>query len=136
MKLRSGKILPSPPIVVSRLKPSVLPEALDNDLKNDLQCFKTLFSSNPKHAKELLDIISQAQDGGIRFAIRDKMEEITDPRDPNMDDATYTKKATQHGAAGDLACLLILNPQYHDIISERIQTFELETPLLGTIDEI
>lgn len=119
MKLRSGKTL------------SILPSKLNNELETKLQEFKKTFAENPEHAKELLNIISEAWNGGIRFEIRDKIEEITDPQDRN----TIIKRNIEEGAAGELAWILVLNPNYHDIISERIQTFDLEMPLLGNMEE-
>lgn len=119
MKLRSGKILPS--------REYKLPEKLDNLLETRLQKFKTLFSDNPEHAKELLKIISKSKSIEIRFDIREKIEEVYDINDPE-------KINPLMGAAGDIAWLLVGSPQYHDIIEKRIKNFDLETPLLGDDD--
>ena len=123
MKLRSGRELPE--------RIDKLPEDLDSLLEDRLQEFKTLFSNNPQHANELLKIISKAISIEIRFAIRDKLEEITDPQDRN----TIIKRDTESEVAGSLARVLIYNPQYHDIIEDRIKNFDLETPLLGNVEE-
>lgn len=117
MKLRSGKTL------------STLPSKLNNELETKLQEFKKTFAENPKHAKELLNIISEAWNGGVRFEIRDKIEEVYN----NNEIPGGTGDLM--GAAGELAWVLVFNPNYHDIISERIQTFDLEMPLLGNMEE-
>jgi hypothetical protein len=119
MKLRSGKIL------------TTFPSKLNNELETRLQNFKIVFTDNPKHAKELLDVISEVWNWDFRFAIRDKLAEITDPQDRN----TIIKRNIEEGAAGELACLLVGNPQYHDIIEKRIKDYALEAPLLGSIEE-
>ena len=119
MKLRSGKTL------------STLPSKLNNELETRLQNFKIVFTDNPEHAKELLDVISDVWNWDFRFAIRDKLAEITDPQDRN----TIIKRNIEEGAAGELACLLVGNPQYHDIIEKRIKDYALEAPLLGSIEE-
>ena len=43
-----------------------------------MQKFKEIFGDNPKHAKELLAIISNSKGLGNRFEIRDKIAEIND----------------------------------------------------------
>jgi hypothetical protein len=101
MKLRSGKTL------------STFPSKLNDELETKLQEFKTLFSGNMQHAKELLDIIIEATSTDIRIAIRAKIEE-------NYDIHNVAEINPLMGAAGGLACLLIKYPQYHDIIENKI----------------
>jgi hypothetical protein len=116
MKLKSGKIL------------STFPSKLDKKLDAMLQDFKVLFSDNPKHAKELLDIISEIDSIGYRFVLRGKIEEVYD--------VNNLKKTTPlMESAGELAWLLVDNPIYHDIIETRIKNFDLETPLLGNMED-
>ncbi len=116
IQLRSGKVLPP--------RPSKLPEELNEILETRLQKFKELFSANPKHAKELLKIISIAQTIEIRFNIREKVQEVYDENNPSKTNPLL-------GAAGDVAWTLVYNPQYRDLIKIKINNFDLETPILG-----
>ncbi|CAB4124085.1 hypothetical protein UFOVP51_10 [uncultured Caudovirales phage] len=120
MKLRSGKELP--PLI------DKLPEDLSNILEIRLQNFKKSFAGNIQHAKELLKIISKAISIEIRFNIRDKIEEVYDINNPE-------KINPLMAVAGDLSQVLIYSPKYHDLIEERIKNFDLETPLIGNIEE-
>lgn len=119
MKLRSGK-------VIDHRK---LPKKLENELESDLQNFKTAFSANLKHAKELLEVISEAQSIAARVPIRNKIDEAYDYniRPGGTGDL--------EGAATKLACTLIFHPRYHDIIETRIKEYDLETPLAGNVEE-
>lgn len=117
MQLRSGKVLPS--------RISTLPEKISDILETRLQKFKELFSDNPQHAKELLKIISKAQNPEIRFDITKKVEEVYDRNNPSKINPLL-------GAAGDVSRVLIYNPQYRDLIKIKINNFDLETPILGS----
>lgn len=117
MELRSGKVLPS--------RPSKLPDEINNILETDLQKFKTSFAANPKHAKELLKIISIAQTIEIRFNIREKVQEVYDKNNPSEINPLLN-------AAGSVSQALIYNPKYRDLIKTKILNFDLETPILGS----
>ena len=127
MQLRSGKVLPS--------YPDRLPETLSNELETKLQNFKMLFLGDLQHAKELLEVISNAYSINARFSIRDKIEEIYDKN------SVETSKLM--GIAGDLAWFLVNNNQYHKIIAITIRNFDLTTqvedtdilPLIGGVIE-
>jgi hypothetical protein len=130
MKLRSGKII--------RSSPRELPKELNDELETELQNFKKLFSNNKKHAKEVLKIITKASSINSRVDIREKIEEAY-----NEDESDIS---SLQGAAGDLAWLIIGNssfykehniiPKYHDLIQARIQNFDLETPILGEVEDL
>jgi len=109
MKLRSGKVLPT--------RHSELPEELENILERDLENFKTLFSGNSQHAKELLKIISMTRNDEIRFAIRSKVGEIYDEN--------LVETHSLMGAAGKLACFLLDHPEYRIMIVKKIENFDL-----------
>ncbi len=131
MKLRSGKIFP--PI------PKTMPLVLESELEARLQEFKQLFSGNPAHAKELLEIISEAVTIEWRWPIREKIEEIYHDNELPNGTAPFRR------AAGFLANLVMgveevyaknnIVPEYRDIIQERIKSFDLETPLLGIMED-
>jgi len=130
MKLRSGKELPA--------RIDRLPKDLDNLLKTRLQEFKTLFSGNPQHAKELLNLISKCKSRDNRVDVSEKVAEEYDINKP-------IEITPLMVAAADLMRLLVGNssfyrdhhiePEYHDLIQARMKGFDLETPLLGS-DEI
>lgn len=119
MKLRSGKVLPT--------RIDRLPEDLDNLLETRLQEFKKMFSDNPQHAKELLKTISKAKNGDARVYISSKVEEAYDP---NLIE-THSLLRT----AGELLRCLIYNPEYHDLIEDRIKNYDLELSLLGNVED-
>ena len=102
-----------------------LPEALEKKLQEEMQTFKQVFSGNKQHAKELLEIISKAHNDAVRFDISDKIHEIADPNDAGTNFLM--------GAAGGLACTLIFNPEFHDIIQNKIENFSIE--MTGEVEE-
>jgi hypothetical protein len=120
MKLRSGRELPE--------RIDKLPQNLDNLLKDRLQEFKKMFSGNPEHGKELLHIISQSRSISSRFSITDKVEEIYDINNPEKINPLLR-------VAGALMVLVINEPKYHDLIHVRMENFDLETNLLGNVEE-
>lgn len=120
MKLRSGKELP--------IRHSQLPEDLDDLLETRLQNFKILFSDNPQHAKELLHIISGSYSISCHFSMREKIEEIYDNTNPK-------KINPLMGGAGALMTLIVNEPEYHDLIEKRIKHYDLESPLLGDVED-
>lgn len=123
MKLRSGK-------VVSKLPPklSVL-EKIDKELEYMLQFFKAQTSENPKHARELLDLIGESNNAGYKYIIRSKIAEVY------RDD--FDKTGPIGGVATKICGLANREyPQYHDYIEERIKAFDLESPLLGAMEDL
>ncbi|MEN9917692.1 MAG: hypothetical protein RL662_128 [Bacteroidota bacterium] len=125
MKLRSGKEL------------SALPAKLNKHLEELLEDFKMVFSDNPHHAKELLDLISNCTSYDDRFAIRDKIEEAYDPH-------TLPRGTDGHEqVAGGLSRIVVGYPYYHAIIIAKMEPlyWELftlentEAPLLGSVEE-
>ena len=128
MKLRSGKVLGSNNM-------DILPDKLAVKLEENLKYFKELFGANPKHAKELLDIINSAKGIGMRFEIYDKIEEIS------TIDSFEEQRITMLGVAGELCWLVVgidcfykennIEPMYRDAIESRIKDFGLELDLLG-----
>jgi hypothetical protein len=96
-----------------------LPEALEKDLQEKMQTFKQMFSGNKQHAKELLEIISNAKTDGARFDISDKVHEISSAQDPEKTNPLL-------GAAGHLTWILVDNVDYYDIIQEKIENLSVE----------
>jgi hypothetical protein len=119
MKLRSGKVLP--------IRVDKLPEDLDNLLEARLHEFKTMFSNNPQHAKELLNLISKCKSRDNRIDVRQKVAEGYDENE--LETVPLT------AAAGGLMRLVVGNYEYHNLIQTRMKGFDLEIPLLGS-DEI
>lgn len=119
MKLRSGRELPE--------RIDNLPEDLDSLLEDRLQEFKTLFSNNPQHAKELLKLISKCKYLDHRIDVREKVEQIYDEN--------VLETIPMIRLAGELMRLVIGNYQYHDIIDKRMNNFDLEADLIGDIEE-
>ncbi len=116
IKLRSGRAL------------NTFPYNLDRKLAIMLQDYKGMTSEDSKHARELLDIISESDNVGYRFIIAKKTEEVYSPH--NLEKITPIM-----GVTGALAHLLIDYPQYHDVLAEKMKNFDLETPLAGNIEE-
>lgn len=122
MKLRSGKILfkEFPP------KLDVL-DKLVRTIELMLQDFKTMTSENPKHARELLDLISQSNNSAYGYAITGKITEAYDNNEKTMPLRFLT---------GKLFGLMVFEyPQYHDIMEAKIKNFDLETTLTGEMEE-
>lgn len=129
MKLRSGKVL------------NPLPGKLGEEVETKLQIFRTLFSGNPQHAKELLSMIIQFSKPDTcfrtRFLLSDKIEEVY--HDSNIPGGVGSLLK----ASGDLMWLLTgysdfykenhIQYDYHNVIQER---FEVELSLLGNVEEI
>jgi hypothetical protein len=103
-----------------------LPEALEKQLQEEMQMFKMIFSGNKQHAKELLEIISKASNDAVRFPLRDKIHEISSAQDPEKTNPLL-------GAAGGLACTLVYNPDYYDIIQSKIENLSAE--MTGEVEE-
>lgn len=122
MKLRSGRELP---VRIDRL-----PEDLDNLLETKLEEFKTLFSSNREHAKELLHIISGSYSISCRHPIVEKIGEIY-----NTNSSTTEPLIRK---AGELMTLIVYSPdpESHKIIAKRMNNFDLEADLIGDIGDI
>lgn len=116
IQLRSGKVV--------KFTGGILPQELDNNLETKLQNFKTLFSGNLEHAKELLKLITHARSVDFRFSLREKIGEVYDMN------KSETKEL--RGAAGAVTWTLVFNPDYHDAIIKKINNFDLETPILGS----
>lgn len=127
MKLRSGKVK------------GTLPKKLDDKLEDSLERFKEAFSDNPEHAKKLLNIIGSSKGIESRAYISRTINEAYN--DNELPVGTSPLLST----AGDLMLLVIgkntfykknhIEPIYHDIIQSRIENFDLETPLLGDMEE-
>lgn len=118
MKLRSGKFIPS--------GWGELPKELNNELNKHLCTFKEASSRNLKNGKELLDIVSKAENFGHRFPIREKIYEAYDSSDIGV-------TIPLQGAAGTLAWFLVGHPEYRSLIQNKIETFEIESDLLGDL---
>lgn len=131
IKLRSGKVIVS--------KPSKLPKKLNDVLEENLQNFKTLFSGNPQHAKELLNLISKCKYKDNRSDVSDKIEE-----EYGLMGASET--APLFMVAGELMRLelgysifykeLDIEPKYYDLIKSRYKNFDLETPVVGEVEDL
>ncbi|MCI4437199.1 MAG: hypothetical protein JHC33_10380 [Ignisphaera sp.] len=130
MKLRSGKMLKS--------RVDTLPKKLEDELEADLENFKTLFSGNLQHAKELLNLISTCRYTDHRVLVSEKVGEGYDLNKP-----VETTKFLR--AAGELMRLVIgsssfyrennIEPEYYDIMRTKVKNFDLEIPILGNIEE-
>lgn len=124
MKLRSGKILTPPP----PLSESAKIEKLVKKVEFMLQYYKAVTSDNPKHARELLDIISEANNGAYSYIITSKIKKAYD----DNNEKTIPLKSV----SGRLLGLLVFEyPQYHDILELKLKGFDLETPLAGETEE-
>jgi hypothetical protein len=119
MKLRSGRALPA--------RIDRLPEDLDNLLDMRLHEFKTLFSGNPQHAKELLHMIGGSYSISCRHPIVEKIGEIY-----NTNSSTTEPLIRK---AGELMTLIVYSPECHEIIAKRMDNFDLEADLIGDIGE-
>jgi hypothetical protein len=119
MKLRSGKFIPS--------GWGELPKELDNELNKYLQTFKTVSSSNPQNGKELLDIINIIENIGYRTVLQKKVDEAYDISD--------TKQIPLLSAAGTLVWFLMDHSEYRSLIQNKIETFDIESDLLGDVGE-
>lgn len=119
MKLRSGKVIPS--------GVSELPKELEDELQVHLQAFKEAVSTNPKHGKELLYVVSKAEGTGHRFLIRPKIYEAYDSNDIK---ATIPLQA----AAGTLAWFLVSHPEHRYLIQSQMENFDIETSLSGEME--
>ena len=118
MKLRSGKVLPS--------HSSIGPKELNDKLVTSLQNFKTLFSGNIQHAKELLKLISKCKSPDDRFIVREKVAQVYNEN--------KLETSSLSAEAGNLMRLVVGNsvfykdhsiiPDYHDIIVKRIKNFD------------
>lgn len=124
MKLRSGKMLTPPAPLSEEAK-------LDKLIKRVefmLQYYKAVTSDNPKHARELLDIISEANNAGFGYIITSKIEKAYDDNNE--------KTLSLKGVAGRFLGLLVFEyPQYHDVLEAKMKNFDLETPLTGEAEE-
>ena len=126
MKLRSGKILDYS-----------LPIELKEELQIRLERFKELFSANLKHAKELLYMISHTIIIDERFQIIDNIM-----NEYGNSPAVFPRLAE---SAGALLLLITgksdfykdhhIEPNYHKLIKNTMEHFDLDSPVLGDIGE-
>lgn len=119
MKLRSGKFIPS--------GWGELPKELDNELGKHLQAFKEASSNNPKNGKELLYVVSKAENFDHRFPIIAKIYEAYNP-------SNISSTIPLQGTAGTLAWFLVGHPEYRSLIQNKIENFDLESDLLGDLE--
>ncbi len=128
MELRSGKLIGNN---------MVLPEALKKQMIESLEYYKSLFGSD-EYARELLELITHANERNIRYDVREKIAESYN--NPSMHIYLLT-------ATAGLGKLILgssnvyknhsVKPIYGDVIGQKmLEEFDNSVPVIGSVERI